>query len=467
MSIRLRLTLWYASVMAVTLIGASIALYLVLAFSVLQPTLDQLLASKGNELAGALARRAAQPPPPGVPRRGLLPQFLNRLAEGDISIAIRDADGQTTERSSNLGDDDLPLTDAALSAARRGSPSYEYVSLEDVRLRLYTVPIIANDDFLGLVQVARPTRQMDETLNGLRNTLLIGDSILLVVGAAVGWFLAGRSLEPVRRITQTARDIETSGQLDRRVFYRGPRDELGELAIAFNRMLGRLEALFNAQRRFVTDASHELRTPLTTLRVNLEVLRKEVRTLPRLWAEVLDDMHLELVRMTRLVEGMLELARADAGQHLERTRLELDPLIERAYRLASQAAQEVKLSLHGEPVGPVLGNADALSQLFTILLDNAVKYTPAGGQVTIERRRENGAVTVKVSDTGPGIAPSDLPRIFDRFYRAPTMRGRSGTGLGLAIARWIAEEHGGEITVQSTPGQGSTFTVRLPAPAGS
>lgn len=467
MSIRLRLTLWYASVMAVTLIGASIALYLVLAFSVLQPTLDQLLASKGNELAGALARRAAQPPPPGVPRRGLLPQFLNRLAEGDISIAIRDADGQTTERSSNLGDDDLPLTDAALSAARRGSPSYEYVSLEDVRLRLYTVPIIANDDFLGLVQVARPTRQMDETLNGLRNTLLIGDSILLVVGAAVGWFLAGRSLEPVRRITQTARDIETSGQLDRRVFYRGPRDELGELAIAFNRMLGRLEALFNAQRRFVTDASHELRTPLTTLRVNLEVLRKEVRTLPRLWAEVLDDMHLELVRMTRLVEGMLELARADAGQHLERTRLELDPLIERAYRLASQAAQEVKLSLHGEPVGPVLGNADALSQLFTILLDNAVKYTPAGGQVTIERGRENGAVTVKVSDTGPGIAPSDLPRIFDRFYRAPTMRGRPGTGLGLAIARWIAEEHGGEITVQSAPGQGSIFTVRLPAPTGS
>lgn len=466
MSIRLRLTLWYAAVMAVTLIGGSVALYLVLSFRVLQPAQDELLASKGNLLANNLARVASLPPPT-TPRRGFLPQFLNNLAEGDISILLRDAEGQITERSSNLAEADLPLTSAGQAAAQAGQSLYEDVLVQDVRLRLYSTPIVVGEQTIGLVQVARPTRQVEETLTSLRDALLVGNSLLVALGALVGWFLAGRSLEPVRRITRTAEEIESSRQMDQRVSYRGPRDELGELAFAFNNMLSRLETSFNAQRRFVADASHELRTPLTTLRLNLDLLRKQRKAAPPEWGEVLDDLGRELERVTRLVEGLLELARADAGQHLERAPLELDPLLERVERQANQLGRGVQVALNGPPVGRVVANADALSQLFLILLDNALKYTPAGGSISLERNRDNGLVRVDVVDNGPGIVPEELPRIFDRFYRAPAARGRPGTGLGLPIARWIAEEHQGRVSVESTPGKGSRFTVWLPTPTGA
>jgi two-component system OmpR family sensor kinase len=468
LSIRLRLTLWYTAVMAVTLIGGSVALYLVLAFNVLQPAQDQLLASKANPLASARALRASAPPSDS-PRRPLA-QFLNNLAEGDVLIAVRETDGQIIERSSNLEGTDLPLSDDALAAARDWRSLYEDVAVQETRLRLYTTPVIAGGQLMGFVQAARSTRQVEETLAGLRDALLVGNTVLVLLAAVVGWFLAGRSLEPVRRIARTADQIESSGQIDRRVWYQGPRDDLGELAIAFNNMLARLEATFSAQRRFVADASHELRTPLTTLRVNVELLRKEqarLKNSPSRWGEVLDELAVELERMTRMVEGLLELARADAGQHLERKPLELDPVLERVERQASQLARDVSVTLSGPPAGKVIGNADALTQLFLILLDNAIKYSGVGGRVSLQRAREDGLVRVRVADNGPGVAPDELPRLFDRFYRAPSARGRSGTGLGLPIARWIVEEHDGSLSVESQPGHGSTFTVSLPAQPGS
>ena len=462
MSIRLRLTLWYVAVMAVTVIGGSVALYLVLSLKVLQPARDEPLASKASSVAAALARRPPQQGR-GEPRRNLLPQFLNTLAEGDMSIMVRERDGDPIERSTNLGETDLPLSAAALAAARAGRSLFESVSVDGVSLRMYTTSYLVNGELAGLVHVARPTRQFDETLASLRDALLVGDTILVLLGALAGWFLAGRSLEPVRRITGTAEEIESSGELDRRVFYRGPRDELGELSIAFNNMLGRLEAGFKAQRRFVADASHELRTPLTTLRVNLELLRKDRAEVPPAWRELLDDVTLELDRMSRLVSGLLELARADAGQHLERQAIDLDGVLVRAERQADQLSDAVEVRLEGRPVGAVPGNADALTQLFLILLDNAVKYSPRGGTVRLARGRHDGFVKVSVADDGPGIPSDEVTRIFDRFYRAPAARGRPGTGLGLPIARWIVEEHAGRLDVDSATGQGSTFTVWLPA----
>jgi two-component system, OmpR family, sensor kinase len=462
LSIRLRLTVWYVTVLAFTLIGGSVALYLVLSYSVLWPAQDELLASKANPLASTLALRPGQFQSGTTPRRSILPQFLNTLSEGNMLIDVRDADGAIVERSSNLLEVSLPLDPATLVAMRSGESRFENVELEGVRLRLYSTPVVASGQVVGFVQVARPTRELEETLGHLRNALLVGSAALILLGALAGWFLAGRSLQPVRRITRTAEKIESSGQLDRRVFYHGPRDELGELAVAFNNMLGRLEASFTAQRRFVADASHELRTPLTTLRVNLELLRKSRDAAPDGWAEVLDDLALELDRMTRLVEGLLRLERADAGYGPALQPLDLDPLLQRVERQLRQISNGVSLGLSGPEVGRVIGDADTLTQLFLILGENAVKYTPAGGSVRLERQRNGNMVSVRVVDSGPGISPEDLPRVFDRFYRAPAARGRAGTGLGLPIAKWIAEVHRGRLVAESDLSRGSTFTVLLP-----
>ncbi|MCC7106917.1 MAG: HAMP domain-containing protein [Chloroflexi bacterium] len=461
MSVRLRLTTWYAAVMALTLIGGSVALYLALAFNVLRPAQDQLLADKANGVAGVLARNS-QPSPTRQPRPDLFARVLNNTAEGELTLTIRTADGTLAERSANLGAQDLPLSAAAMAAMANGSALYEDISLQGGSFRLLSTPVMVNGELIQIVQASNSMRQVDATLAGLRDALLVGNTILVLLGAVIGWFLAGRWLEPVRRITRTAEAIDSSGQLDRRVAYDGPRDDIGELATAFNNMLERLETSFNSQRRFVSDASHELRTPLTTIRVNMELLRKDRHLAPAGWGDVLDDVTQELERMSRLVQGLLELARVDAGQHLERAPLDLDPLLERLERQTVQLTRDVAVKLKGRPVGRVVANGDALTQLFIILLDNAVKYSPRGSEVSLERGRLDGFVRVRVADCGPGITPEDLPRVFDRFYRAPSVRGRPGTGLGLPIARWIAEEHHGRLTVESAVGKGSVFTVWLP-----
>jgi signal transduction histidine kinase len=228
-------------------------------------------------------------------------------------------------------------------------------------------------------------------------------------------------------------------------------------------MLARLETLFQTQQRLVADVSHELRTPLTTIQGNLDLLRRGAAADPDIRAEGLQAIADETARMSRMVNDLLLLAQADAGLKLRLQPVELDTLLLEVYRQAQFMAQGVTVRLGAEDQGSVLGDNDRLRQLLLNLVDNALKYTPTGGQVTLEMRRTDGWVAVAVADTGVGIAAEDLPHIFERFYRADRSRTRSGgSGLGLAIARWIAQAHGGRLEVASKVGQGSTFTLWLP-----
>ncbi|HLH74345.1 MAG TPA: HAMP domain-containing sensor histidine kinase, partial [Chloroflexota bacterium] len=238
---------------------------------------------------------------------------------------------------------------------------------------------------------------------------------------------------------------------------------IGELVYTFNRMLDRLEASIAAQRRFIADASHELRTPLTTLRLNVELLRRDRSAEPPERAEVLDDVASELDRLARLAQGLLDLARADAGLHLEKQLVRADEIVREVYHQVKPTANGV--ALHVADLVPInlYANPDYLKQLLLTLVDNALKYTDSGGQVRLDVERDDRWVKFVVSDTGRGIASEDLPHIFERFYRARSVRRQRGTGLGLAVAQWIAREHGGHIAVQSEPGRGSSFTVWLPA----
>ena len=242
-----------------------------------------------------------------------------------------------------------------------------------------------------------------------------------------------------------------------------PTDELGRLTDTINDMLGRLETLFQMQQRLVADVSHELRTPLTTIQGNLDLLRRGAADDPAMRGEALHAIGAETERMRRLVNDLLLLAQADAGLKLILQPVELDTLLLDVYRQTNVMAGGVALRLGAEDQAMVQGDADRLRQLLLNLVVNALKYTPAGGEVTLGMRRSDGWVQVSVSDTGVGIAPEDLAHIFDRFYRADPSRACSGGfGLGLPIAQWIAQAHGGRIEVVSELGKGSTFTVWLP-----
>jgi signal transduction histidine kinase len=350
---------------------------------------------------------------------------------------------------------------AAVGPATRGQATLNTVTVRGVRIRVYTTPVILGS-LRFVLEVGRSYGTVEATLRRLATALAIGDVVLILIAAGFGWWMAGSALRPIVRTTRAVQAIGESQRLDQRVAYDGPLDEIGELVVTFNRMLDRLEASIAAQRRFVADASHELRTPLTTLRLNVELLRRDRTAEPPERAEVLDDVASELDRLSRLVHGLLDLARADAGLHLEKQAVRADELVRDVYQQVKPTADGVAL-LTGDLV-PISLNAspDYLKQLLLTLIDNAIKYTEPGGTVRIDLERDDRWVKFVVADTGRGIAPEDLPRIFDRFYRAPSVRSKRGTGLGLSLAQWIAREHGGYIEVHSEPGEGSTFTVWLP-----
>jgi signal transduction histidine kinase len=241
-------------------------------------------------------------------------------------------------------------------------------------------------------------------------------------------------------------------------------DELQRLSVTVNELLERLQLLFDGQRRFVADVSHELRTPLAAMRGNLDILARGAARDPGLLAESIGDMRREVARLIRMTNDLLLLARREAGIELRHEPVELESLLLEVHRELLPLAVGVELRIGDEDQIAVVGDRDRLKQALLNLSVNALQHTPAGGSVTLSLARERECAALIVSDTGTGIAAAELPRIFDRFYRADQSRSRDrgGAGLGLAIVRWIAEAHGGAVRVASTPGVGTTFTLLIP-----
>jgi heavy metal sensor kinase len=322
-----------------------------------------------------------------------------------------------------------------------------------------TVPLVINGDVRGYIQVASSLRTVDAAMDRLLKIMIIVGGVTLLLSLLLGEYLTTRALRPIDTIAQTAQQITAADDLSRRIPYAG-QDELGQLTRIFNETLGRLDRLFNAQRRFVADVSHEMRTPLTTIRGNLSLMQRLGYD-----EEAVAAIDGEAQRMTRLVEDLLLLAKADAGRlSLDKSLVELDTLLLDIYNQAQLLSESVDVRLGSIDQARVMGDPDRLKQLLLNLVSNGLKYTPEGGSVTLSLRRDTEWVRIAVSDTGIGIPAEDLPHIFDRFYRVDKARSRAqgGTGLGLSIARWIAEAHGGELAVESAVGVGSTFTITLP-----
>ncbi|HET9494597.1 MAG TPA: HAMP domain-containing sensor histidine kinase [Chloroflexia bacterium] len=329
------------------------------------------------------------------------------------------------------------------------------------RWRLYVVPMSRVDQYL---LTAASLARIDASVAAFRQLVVF----LALSGAAVafgaGWLLARSALRPVIAMTETAGAIAHSRGLDQRVPAPARGDELGQLAGTFNEMLDSLEGAYRAQQRFVADASHELRAPLTAIQGNLELLERQTNMPPEERKEAVSEAKHEAHRLARLVADLLALARADAGVPMRREPVELDRVLIDSVADAQHLTRGHKLNVaHLEPA-VVHGDPDRLKQLILILLDNAIKYTPQNGRVEASLQKDGQGVEIAIRDTGIGIPQEDLPRVFDRFYRADPARTRDpgGTGLGLSIARWIAEQHGGAITLTSRPGQGTTASAYLP-----
>jgi heavy metal sensor kinase len=316
------------------------------------------------------------------------------------------------------------------------------------------------------VQLAYPLDDFYEALARFRRVLFLSSPLLLLLASAGGYWLSRRALAPVDQIIREARSIGAQN-LSSRLVVPHTRDELQRLSETLNGMLARLEQAFRRITQFTADASHELRTPVALMRTRAEITLRRPRSEEE-YRETVRQILEELQKTSSLIENLMLLARADSGaEALPRARINIVESVGEACFEGRALAETKQISFLEElPQSPlwIEGDANSLRRLFLILLDNAVKFTPPQGRITVSLRSGDGCALAEVRDTGIGIAADDLPHIFERFFRADRARSREtgGAGLGLSIGQWIAEAHGGSISALSRPGEGSVFQVRIP-----
>lgn len=462
MTVRTRLTFLYASLLAIAMLLFSAATLSVLNWT-LRSQVDETLLKAASDVHMEAMMGAVPPDNPLLSQ--LFMSQINSLDAPGLFVQIWLHDQQTS--ALNLHDYSWTLIGAEFNdaldprALGQNNETRRDVMINGHHLRVVTVPLVINGQIRGYIQTGQSLRTVDAAIDRLLKIMLVGGALTLLASLLLGDYLTRRALQPIDTIAQAAQQITAADDLSRRIPYDGPPDELGQLTRTFNETLERLEKLFNVQRRFVADVSHEMRTPLTTIRGNVDIMRRFGYD-----EEAMAAIDGEARRMSRLVEDLLLLAKADAGRlPLERRLIELDSLILEVYKQAHLLSEGVEVRLGTVNPARVYGDPDRLKQLLLNLVSNGLKYTPEGGTVTLAVTREDARVRVSVSDTGVGIPAEDLQHIFDRFYRVDKARSRAkgGTGLGLSIAQWIADAHGGQLSVTSAPGEGSIFTLTLDA----
>jgi two-component system, OmpR family, sensor kinase len=457
--IRARIALFGAAVVAITVVVFSVLVYVVADRS-LHSQQDQAISRRGEGIWSILASGG------GLPRGPM--RFSTDVSDSiEPLVEVFDPQGTPIYWTETIKGLAPRMPGSALQSATSDRPApFNATPINGPTMRLY-VRSVGSSGYV--LVVGQPLFGIQSQLDSLRWFLIAGVFLSLVGAGGASWLVAGRALRPLDAMANTAEDIGRTQDLSRRLPENAPNDEVGRLQHSFNQMLRQLEDAYQrlrsaliAQRRFVADASHELRTPLTTIRGNIGLLlkREDITSEDRVAA--LNDIAGESERMSRMVQDLLTLARADAGFHLEKAPIDLRAIVQDVSRQAQtlQPTRRIEL-LDGVPA-MVQGNADAIKQLLWILIDNAFKHTHEDGHIQVRLFRNSQLAALTVSDDGPGIPAGDMERIFERFYQSDTSRTGEGTGLGLAIARWIAREHGGRVYAANNPTGGAAFTVELP-----
>lgn len=455
-SVRTRLTIWYAGVLALSLIAFAFLVYYAAA-AIFYERQDESLRSTAQTVASAYIEELEE-----VSAARANEVVLRELVFPSRYVEVVDQNGKALAWSGNFSGEGLPIPTPALVTARERNMSLASID----GLRVAVVPISPNRE-LGFAVAAEPLNVIDEGLRRLRRDLLAGVPLILLLTSVAGYFLARKSLQPIALMNLQTQHI-TAERLSSRLDVTNPRDEVGRLATTINDLLTRLETSFKEQQRFIADASHELRTPLAVLRGETEVALGKDRTTGE-YQESLSLIKDEAERLSRIVEDLFILARQpiDAPAALMKEPVSLNELVKDCARAAQVLAirKGLRFTTQSDSGSIILsGDDELLKRMILNLLDNAVKYTPEGGEISLGLARRNGNARIIVRDTGMGIPEAEQLQVFDRFYRVDKARSRAlgGAGLGLSIVRWIVDAHGGKVEVKSNPGEGSVFLVELP-----
>lgn len=499
LSLRAKVSTLTVLVLASMMALFGVALYASIERVVVDNTAQNLRTSAAGAIGGLLngPRRLPGdnhflplPPPPQAGLRpgdaGTPPEVNYALADLARALTTRDTAARTTDTSgATVGDGsaltgittvNAPALDAAVyqAVAAAGQERQLRVQTTDGPVLIELVPLIrdmaSSPQTVGVLELSTSLRGVNTFLDRIRLLLAVGTLIVVVVTVTLTVLPVSRLLLPLRQMAGTSRAI-AAGDLSRRVPVPRGDDELSDLARAFNEMVGRLEATFATQRRFIADASHELRSPIGALSGGIEMLQFGAdHGDPAARARLLRLMESEVGRMGRLVDDLLTLTRFDANPlgTLRRAPVDVATLATEVAEVTRMLAPDRDVRCVAPPDTAIIveGDADRLRQALLNLCANARAYTSPGGTITLAVRVENERALLTVADTGEGIPPEDLPRVWDRFYRADPARarqaGQGGLGLGLAIVHAIAEAHGGTTTIDSTPGEGTTVTLTLP-----
>lgn len=467
--IRVRLAGWYFAVLAVVLSAFGLSAFLEMRHSI-HRTVDEELQARAEGVRQLIQRNIDRGTEDDL-EEGL--REHTELRMGGALLQVSDERGNWIYRSPAMSDYGVPrMTPPPRSAVdfmtKVRTPKNEVAPMP---LRIWTREVnVSGETFL--IQSAFEMDDFYEALDHFALLLWISIPLLLLSAAAGGYWISTLALAPVDHIARAARTISAQN-LSSRLVVPNTGDELQRLSETLNGMLERLEAAFKKITQFTADASHELRTPVAVMRTRAELSLRKARTAEE-YREVIAEVLAELEKTSALIEQLMFLARADSGaETLHFSPTNVSEVLREACHQGSALAEAKQIGFQEQIARDPLwiqGDAGSLRRLFLILIDNAVKYTPASGQVAVTLQRNDGYAIAEVRDTGIGIAETDLPNVFERFYRADKARTRElgGVGLGLSIGRWIAEVHLGTIEVRSAPGRGSLFQIRLPlAKAGS
>ena len=484
-SIRFKITIVYMAILAITLSIFSAILYHQMSKS-LYDNIDTLLSSRAEGIVSAIGtywateklgtmRYGADMQTPGANDHIDFPTIAHRWVEArskdpkllNTIVQIFDARGEIVASSKNT-QGISSVSEQTLYAALQGRSTFEtltssYPTKKMQLFRVFITPAIQNDRVEYIVQVGSPLDSISAALNSLKVTLFLLFPLTVLITGIMGAFLATLTLRPVDNMIRTIHDI-TVENMKMRLAIPNTKDEIQKLAETFNDMLKRLEVAFTSQRHLFEDLSHELKTPLTILKGEFEVILKKIRS-PEDYEAILRSSLEEIDKMTRLVENLLMLASLEAKRTMpERKTLDISLLVKNVIDNIKRLAERkrIEIDFAGKEKVAVIGDEKELKQLFLNIIDNAVKYTPEGGNINLIIAEDKQNATIIIKDTGVGIPSVYIPHVFDRFYRVQNVRSGHGFGLGLSIVKAIVDAHNGSIKVDSSLGEGTTFIITLP-----